>query len=507
MTVAAPAALAAATARVDEIRARLGALGASAPAVTANGTAFASTLSQALGTGGASDASSGLSSQLSSGLSSGLSTGLSTALTTALSAAGGATGSSASAAPTGAAAGEQAVALAKSYTGVPYLWGGTDPDKGLDCSGLVQLVFDRLGVELPRTSAQQAKVGEKVGSLAQARAGDLVFFGSPVHHVGVYAGDGMMVDAPRRGKTVGLHKVWDRVTAIRRVTPEAAQPTALAALSAGRAATAATAASATSATSATASALGGASVTLPGGASGSIDDLLTRLVRTAAGSPSGGTNGTGTNGTGTNAATPAAPAVTTTVNALVAAARGYGPGAPGGVMGSAGEHSVTVPAASGTAATSSTTTTSPTTSTSGTTAARATAATSGAGWRTQPYADLFEAAGRTHGVDPALLSAIAKAESGYRASARSHAGATGLMQIMPGTARELGVDPGRPAEAVDGAARLVARYLETYDGDVDKVLAAYNAGPGAVKKYGGVPPYSETRTYVRRVTGYWEDLR
>lgn len=480
MTVAAPAALAAATARIGEIRARLGALGGTAPAVTANGTAFASTLTQALGTGGASDTSSGLTSGLPTGLSSGLPTGLSTALTTALSAAGG-TGTSAAAGPTGAAAGEQAVALAKSYTGVPYLWGGTDPDKGLDCSGLVQLVFDRLGVDLPRTSAQQAKVGEKVGSLAQARPGDLVFFGSPVHHVGVYAGDGMMVDAPRRGKTVGLHKVWDGVTAIRRVTPEVAEPTAVAALSAGRAAGA--------------SSPGGASVTLPGGASGSIDDLLTRLVRTAAATPSDGTPGTGTGTSAAASAAPTAPTVTTTVNALIAAARGYGPGAPGGVMGSAGEHSVTVPAAGGT------------TATSGTTAAPATAGAPGAGWRTQPYADLFEAAGRTHGVDPALLSAMAKAESGYRASARSHAGATGLMQIMPGTARDLGVDASRPAEAVDGAARLVARYLEAYDGDVDKVLAAYNAGPGAVKRYGGVPPYSETQTYVRRVTGYWEDLR
>ena len=126
---------------------------------------------------------------------------------------------------------------------------------------------------------------------------------------------------------------------------------------------------------------------------------------------------------------------------------------------------------------------------------------------TGPYADLFTTAGRRHGVDPALLSAVAKAESSYNAAAVSPAGARGLMQLMPGTARELGVDPLDPTEAVDGAARLLARHLRTYDGSTDLALAAYNAGPGAVARYGGVPPYRETRTYVHRVTEFWEALR
>jgi soluble lytic murein transglycosylase-like protein len=78
---------------------------------------------------------------------------------------------------------------------------------------------------------------------------------------------------------------------------------------------------------------------------------------------------------------------------------------------------------------------------------------------------------------------------------------------MPGTARSLGVDPLQPDQAVDGAARLLSGYLKTYSGRVDLALAAYNAGPGAVNRYDGVPPYRETQDYVQRVTSYWKALR
>ena len=147
--------------------------------------------------------------------------------------------------------------------------------------------------------------------------------------------------------------------------------------------------------------------------------------------------------------------------------------------------------------------------TSFTTGVPAAAATSGAaaGGVSGPYADLFTAAGRKHGVDPALLSAIAKAESSYNPRAVSQAGARGLMQLMPGTARDLGVDAFNPAQAVDGAARLMSKHLRSFGGRVDLALAAYNAGPGNVRKYGGVPPFEETQNYVRRVTGFWGDLR
>jgi cell wall-associated NlpC family hydrolase len=287
-------------------------------------------------------------------------TGFAEALSGAL-----ATSKTASTAAPGTASdvGRRAVELARGYTGVPYLWGGTNPSKGLDCSGLVQLVYGKLGVKLPRVAADQARAGTKVASLAQAKPGDLVFFGSPAHHVGIYVGNGKMIDAPRRGSTVGVHNIagYGTVSAIRR--------------------------------------------------------------------PSGGA---------------------------------------------------------------------------------ATSAASGAGRATGldgPYAALFTSAGRRYGIDPALLSAIAKTESGYNPSAVSPAGARGLMQLMPGTARSLGVNPDNPTQAVDGAARLVKKLLGQFKNNTNLALAAYNAGPGAVQRYGGIPPYSETRTYVQRVNRAWEALR
>ncbi len=124
-----------------------------------------------------------------------------------------------------------------------------------------------------------------------------------------------------------------------------------------------------------------------------------------------------------------------------------------------------------------------------------------------PYADLFQRAGARHGVDPALLAAVAKAESGFDPTAVSHAGAQGLMQLMPGTAAGLGVTNSfDPEQAVDGAARLLAGHLDTY-GSVELALAAYNAGPGAVNRYGGIPPYDETQRYVPKVLAFYEELR
>jgi cell wall-associated NlpC family hydrolase len=246
----------------------------------------------------------------------------------------------------GPVSGDDIVSLATQQLGAPYVWGAEDPSSGFDCSGLVQYVYGQAGIDLPRVSADQAKVGEKVASLADALPGDLVAFGSPVDHIGIYAGDGKMVVAPHRGDVVKVQDITSTPTAIRRVL-------------------------------------------------------------------------------GTSAAVGAA--------------------------------------STGTA-----------------------------------YDQLFQQAGAKYGVSPALLASVARAESGLDPRAVSKAGAQGLMQLMPATASSLGVNAFDPAQAVDGAARLLKSHLDTF-GSTELAVAAYNAGPAAVRRYGGVPPYSETQTYVRRV--------
>ena len=261
---------------------------------------------------------------------------------------------------TGAAGttGEAIVAESKKYLGIPYLWGGTDPKRGLDCSGLVQLVYKKFGYDLPRVSYQQATAGTAVtGGLANAKPGDILAFNSPVNHVGIYIGGGKMIEAPRTGLDVRVIDVYETPTHIRRVLPESA----------------------------------------------------------ASGVSAAGLSTTSTLAPGT------------------------------------------------------------------------------------PYAELFKSASATYGVDARLLAAVAKQESGFNPKAVSHAGAQGLMQLMPATARGLGVSNSfDPAQAVDGAARLLRDLLKEF-GRTDLALAAYNAGPGAVHRYDGIPPYAETRAYVRTI--------
>lgn len=258
--------------------------------------------------------------------------------------------------------GDQVVAAAKKYLGTKYVFGGTDPAEGLDCSALVQRAYKDLGIELPRSSWQQAKAGTKVDSLADARPGDILAFDSPVDHIAIYLGDNKMIAAPKPGDQVKIQSVYETPTHIRRVV-------------------------------------------------------------------------------GTEAAAAAS------APAAVRPASLQGSGSLAGV----------------------------------------------------PYADMFIRAGAKHNVSPKLLAAVAKVESGYNPKAVSPAGAQGLMQLMPGTAKGLGVrNSFDPEQAIDGAAKLLSRNLKEFK-SLPLALAAYNAGGGAVHKYGGIPPYAETQAYVPKV--------
>lgn len=119
---------------------------------------------------------------------------------------------------------------------------------------------------------------------------------------------------------------------------------------------------------------------------------------------------------------------------------------------------------------------------------------------TTEYETPIALAAREHGVDEALIRAVIHAESGFNPYARSRKGAMGLMQLMPGTASDMGVtDPWTAQQNIAGGVKYLAMLLSEYKGDITLATAAYNAGPATVERYRGVPPIAETQTYVRRV--------
>ena len=115
------------------------------------------------------------------------------------------------------------------------------------------------------------------------------------------------------------------------------------------------------------------------------------------------------------------------------------------------------------------------------------------------YLDAIREAAGKYGVDPKLVSAVAEIESGFSQDAVSATGAVGVMQLMPETAESLGVNPYDAKQNISGGAQYLRQMLDDFNGDVRKAVAAYNAGPEAVREYGGVPPYSETQQYVASV--------
>jgi hypothetical protein len=267
---------------------------------------------------------------------------------------------------TGGVTGQAVVDAAKKYLGTPYAFGSTNAAKGLDCSALVQKAYKDLGIDLPRTSREQARVGTKVDSLRDAKPGDILAFDSPVDHVAIYLGDNKMIAAPKPGDQVKIQSVYETPTHIRRVVGT---------------------------------------------------DLAARAA------------------TGAGAAAAVRPASLQNSTSLA------------GV----------------------------------------------------PYADMFLKAGAKYDVSPKLLAAVAKVESGYNPRAVSKAGAQGLMQLMPATARGLGVDNSfDPKQAINGAAKLLSSHLKEFK-SLPLALAAYNAGGGSVHKYGGIPPFAETQAYVPKV--------
>jgi len=135
------------------------------------------------------------------------------------------------------------------------------------------------------------------------------------------------------------------------------------------------------------------------------------------------------------------------------------------------------------------------------------AATSSTASGATPYAAAIDAAGQRYGIDPLLIQSVIQQESGFNPNSTSSAGAQGLMQLMPSTSASMGVtNPYDPNQSIDGGARVLRQALDQFGGNTQLALAAYNAGSGAVTRYGGIPPYPETQNYVRNIMAHYQQL-
>jgi LysM repeat protein len=389
------------------------------------------------------------------------------------------------AAPAGRPSAAQAfLNQAMKFKGQPYKWGGGHGNETfsgpgpVDCSGLVTQAARMQGLKLGGTAKTLRAQGQPV-SLNALNPGDLVFRGTK--HVGIYAGNGQVLHAPRRGQPVQMTglKGWDAarrpfggaaaapVPAGQAVAPKAraaaptggGMPTASAsavALPEGKPATAA-------------AAPGGDYTVKPGD---SLSKIAGRLLGDASRWPEihalnkdlidnpnkifpGQSLKLPTPNPETT--TPKAEGAATQTPAAAKGATTPGLGNFTGLMGKLGQAGVT-PAQ-------------------------------------------LEDLSRRHGVPLKLALGVIQQESGGNPNARSGVGATGLMQLMPGTAKEMGVQNARdPHQNLEGGFKYLGKMLKQFGGDTTKALAAYNAGPGNVRKYGGVPPFAETQEYVRKIS-------
>lgn len=354
------------------------------------------------------------------------------------------------------------LATAMSFLGQPYRYGGghingTFSKPGpVDCSGLVSQAAKMSGhPSIYGTAKVLQRKGQAV-SMNELKPGDLVFKGNPAYHTGIYIGDGKVLHAPRTGDVVRIASVqgWDSA---RRIFDEAGQAIDTTGLAVAPPAGPRGAAPAAGDISEVSKKRVPSSFILP--PLESEEERKRRWEREALvrGGPGAGGPAAG--------ATPAATG--------------------GGAAANAGTGEAVH---------------------SGLTKVNSTNAGNFEALLTKLEAagiskEFLQQLSAEHGVPLEMILAVIQQESGGNPSAKSPAGALGLMQLMPGTAADLGVQNALdPRQNVTGGVKYLARMLKMFDGDVQKALAGYNAGPGNVQRYGGIPPFQETQHYVRNIT-------